>query len=234
MPVCVHYWKPYRRAVEYAESLTGDIIDDTGGDCLIVELGPGARPFSLATEFVGRFDAQGGKEYPGTFHQCDLSRESLPYDDDSVDFLYCRHTIEDLDDPAWCLSEIARVAKAGYIETPSPIAELAYGVDAPTEGIVRPWRGYHHHRSIVWDSNGTLSVIAKWPFIEHLDSKEADEHWAELLNSSPLYWNTYFGWTGKLKWHYYQHEIDYEIGPAYGAVLDRALAESQESAGRLP
>lgn len=235
MPVCVKFWKPYLRVVEYAEQLADDVIADNDGKALVVELGPGARPFSRANEFVGRFDAQGGLAYPGAFHNCDLSRDDLPYDDDSVDFIYVRHTIEDLDDPAWCLSEIARVAKAGYIESPSPIVEMTRGVDATTvDGDPTPWRGYYHHRSFVWDSNGTLSVVAKWPFIEHIATGIADEHWATLLNAGPLLWNTYFGWTGKLKWKYHQHEVDYEIGPAYGELLDRALAECQESAGRLP
>lgn len=229
MPVCTRYWKPYRRAVEYAERLA----DECPG--LIVELGPGARPFSRATEFVGRFENQFGVEYNGKWHQCDLSRERLPYLNDSVDFLYARHVIEDLDDPAWCLSEIARVAKAGYIETPSPIAEMCRGVDVSHgDGRTPEWRGYHHHRSFVWDSNGTLSVIAKWPIVEHVPTGDGDEYWAGLLNEGPLYWNTYFAWTGELKWHYYQHELDYEIGKNYGSVLDVAITECMESAGRLP
>lgn len=231
MPVCIHYWKPYRPAVEYAEQLADAVASAKAGPALIVELGPGARPFSRANEFVGRFDAQGGTPYPGVFHRCDLSRDALPYDDASVDFLYVRHTIEDLDDPAWCLSEIARVAKAGYIEAPSPIAEMSRGVDASlVQGKPAPWRGYYHHRSFVWDSAGTLHVVAKWPFIEHIDSGAGDAHWSELLNAGPLHWNTYFAWSGQLPFHYHQHELDYEIGPQYGALLDRAIAESQASA----
>lgn len=228
MPVTTDHWAPYRKAVEFAESLA----EQAGGLC--VELGPGNRPFRLAAEFVGRDPGQARSGYNGTFHQLNLSRDELPWADGEVGFLYCRHTIEDLDDPDWCLSEIRRVARAGYIETPSPIAELCKGVDAERAltGKRPPWRGYHHHRSIVWDANSELSVVAKWPFIEYLDGDT--EAYADLLNGGPLYWNTYFAWTGALKYRVYRHEVDYDIGPAYGQLLDRAVAESVDSARRLP
>lgn len=235
MPVVTDHWSPYRRAVEFAEQRAMDALNDGKG--LVVELGPGNRPFSIATEFVGRDPSQSRAGYAGTFHQLNLSNDELPWDDDEVDFLYCRHTIEDLDDPEWCLSEIRRVAKAGYIETPSPIAEFCKGVDAEVAatGQRPPWRGYYHHRSIVWDSNGTLSVVGKFPLLEHVDiGKQNEETLAELLNAGPLHWNTYFAWTGKLQYRIYRNEVDFEVGKSYGDLIDKALRESQESAWRLP
>jgi hypothetical protein len=223
MPVTAHHWTPWRKALEYAESLA------TG---FVVELGPGARPFRPATEFVGRDITQHEGGYPGTFHALDLSSDRLPWADQSVDFLYTRHTLEDLDNSAWCLSEIRRVAKAGYIETPSPIAELCRGVDAGTHGGPPPWRGYHHHRSILW-SGECLNVVAKWPFIEHVRFNDGEEILAELLNRGPLYWNTYHSWTGPLEYRVWRHEVDYDIGPGYGLVLDQAIREGQDSCHRF-
>lgn len=233
MPVTVHHWAPFRRAVEYAEQLAMNALNDGNG--LVVELGPGNRPFRLAAEFVGRDPTQSKYGYSGTFHQLNLSNDSLPWNDGEVAFLYCRHTLEDLDDPEWCLSEIRRVARAGYIETPSPIAELSRGVDVTLKtGATSPWRGYHHHRSIVWDNNGTITVLAKLPFIEHVNLHKAEDTLAELLNSGPLYWNTYFAWTGPLPYRIHRHEVDYEIGEHYGELLDQAVAACIDSAQRLP
>lgn len=234
MPVVTDFWAPYRRAVEYAEQLAMNAIDDGKG--LVVELGPGNRPFSLATDFVGRDPTQSRNGYAGTFHQINLSNEELPWDDDEVSFLYARHTIEDLDDPDWCLSEIQRVAKAGYIETPSPIVECCKGVDAELakNGKRPPWRGYNHHRSICWDSAGEFSVVGKFPMLEYIDLGAGEETLADLLNTGPLHWNTYFAWTGKLRYRIYRHEVDFEVGHGYGELLDKAMTESQESARRLP
>lgn len=217
------YWEPWDKALRYADQLAINVECDTDGRGLIVELGPGKRPFRHAREFAGR---EPETRYEGTFHRCDLSRDYLPWSDDEVAFLYCRHTLEDLDDPEWCLSEIQRVARAGYIETPSPVAELTRGVDAGDDRP--PWRGYHHHRSIVWDSNGVLSVVAKYPIVEHMDLNGS-----RVLRDGPLHWNTYFSWTGQLPYKVHRHEVDYQISTGYGALLDRALKESQESCGRF-
>lgn len=233
MPVTTDHWAPFRKAVEYAEQCAMDALDDGKG--LVVELGPGNRPFRLATEFVGRDPTQARDGYTGTFHQLNLSNDELPWDDGEVAFVYMRHTLEDLDDPEWCLSEICRVARAGYIETPSPIAECCRGVDAERAVTQKrpPWRGYHHHRSIVWDGNGTLNVLAKFPFIEHVDFGPLEQQMCDTLNGGPLYWNTYFAWTGALPYRIHRHEVDYEIGHDYGALLDRALLESEQSCRRL-
>lgn len=238
MPIKVDHWSPYRPAVEYAESLA----EQAGGLC--VELGPGNRPFRLATEFVGRDPQQCRDGYDGKFHQLNLSNESLPWGDGEVSFLFCRHTIEDLDDPEWCLSEIRRVARAGYIETPSPLAEMCRGVDAERAANNKrpPWRGYHHHRSFVWSGTTLvrkaervpcLNVVGKFPFIEHVNLEAGEEALADLLNSGPLYWNTYHSWTGPLEYRIWRHEMDFEVGPSYGQFLERALKESQESCARF-
>jgi len=220
-----HRWVPWRPAVEFAERLAD-------GKSLVVELGPGKRPFRPATQFVGRPKTNDViaalPEYAGTFHDLDLSRDELPWGDGEVDFLYTRHTLEDLDDPIWCLREIQRVAKSGYIETPSVINELCRGVDAPIDtGERAPWRGYHHHRSFVWSDGKTLQVCPKYHVIEHVQLTEQNLY--DKLNEGPLYWNTYFWWEGRLPFKAYQHELDFEIGHDYGMLLTRAADESANS-----
>ena len=60
---------------------------------------------------------------------CD--REPYPFDDDELDFVICSHTLEDVRDPIWVCSEMARIAKAGYIEVPSRLEEQSYGFQGP-------------------------------------------------------------------------------------------------------
>lgn len=94
----------------------------------------------------------------------DLSTDDLPYADDSVDYVFCRHTIEDLADPTHLLSEIQRVAKAGYLETPSVLTEVSRGVDAAGCHC-----GYSHHRWMCYSENGSFTCLAKYPCVEYLD-----------------------------------------------------------------
>jgi hypothetical protein len=71
---------------------------------------------------------------------CD--REPWPFADDSFDFVVCAQTLEDVRDPVFVCAEMARVARAGYLETPSWRAELIAGVNGP-------WTGYSHHHWLV-------------------------------------------------------------------------------------
>lgn len=65
-----------------------------------------------------------------------------PFEDDQFDFAVCSHTLEDVRDPVWVCQELSRVAKAGYIETPSRAEEQCWGVHGP-------WVGWSHHRWLV-------------------------------------------------------------------------------------
>jgi len=55
------------------------------------------------------------------------SIENLPFRDDTFDYLYAVHVLEHAENPTQALQELERVARAGYIETPTPFAERLYG-----------------------------------------------------------------------------------------------------------
>jgi hypothetical protein len=68
---------------------------------------------------------------------CDC--DPWPFEADQFDFVICSQTLEDIRDPIWVCSEIARVGKAGYIEVPSRLEEQTVGVNGD-------WPGWAHHR----------------------------------------------------------------------------------------
>jgi SAM-dependent methyltransferase len=49
--------------------------------------------------------------------------EHLPFKDQEFDYVICRHVLEHVDDPIQFVKEQARVAKMGYMETPSILGE---------------------------------------------------------------------------------------------------------------
>jgi SAM-dependent methyltransferase len=143
----------------------------------------------------------------------------LPFADKSVDFIYCRHVLEDLHNPLHVCQEMSRVAKAGYIETPSPIAEVCYGTDGMVNGKPPTWRGYHHHRNIIWNDCGTLYILPKLPIIEHLVLGELEWQLPAMLNAGPAHWNTYLFWTGEIKNRFMLHERDFVIAENYSDLI---------------
>src|SRR5690242_10077189 len=169
------HWAPVKEVYDY---LTNVLIPK---DAKVLEIGPGHCPFARADVSVDFVDVPGVKNLV----KCDLANEALPFKDKEFDFVVARHVLEDMFNPFPLCAEMSRVAKAGYCEVPSPMAELGRGVD----GGSPPFRGYHHHRFIGWIFNKELRFVSKYPFVEYirLDENRVDES----LRQSERYWNTY-------------------------------------------
>lgn len=73
--------------------------------------------------------------------------ENLPFADKEFDYVICRHVLEHVDDPIRFVEEQARVAKMGYMETPSLLGEYI----APKES----------HRWVIQDIDGKLVLYDK-------------------------------------------------------------------------
>ena len=89
----------------------------------ILEVGPGMCKFPLSNKIVGY------NEKVDNYVSLDIDEEKLPFIDKEIDFIYSRHTLEDIQNPNFAMSEIIRCCKSGYIETPSPLIEVTKGVD---------------------------------------------------------------------------------------------------------
>lgn len=217
------HWGPNREMLDYVLSVVPD-------DATVLEIGPGHIPFPKAKTFV---DLRPLGNLPGAFHQVDLDHNPLPFEDKSFDYVYCRHVLEDMINPFLLCREMQRVAHAGYIETPSPMAEICRGVD----GGSPPWRGYFHHRYLVWNSNGELRFVAKLPVIEYLNqagNQGVDEYKICFdLRHRPPFWNTYYFWNDTLPVRNLQWPQDFLILEQYPAVLARAIADSEASTKAL-
>lgn len=185
----------------------------------VLEIGPGATPFPAATEFVDWIARTELGDRP--VHVVDVNRDRLPFDDRAFDFVYCRHVVEDLYDPIWLCREITRVGRAGYVEAPSPMAEYSRGVD----GDPATWRGYMHHRYLVWSSGGELHFLPKYPIIEHLDL-DIEPEVAELLAADPLHWNTYHFWDDTLATRLHRHDHEFQVQASYGEIIVAAIEAS--------
>ena len=182
----------------------------------MLDVGPGHCPLPWATASVDFVDV------PGAVNQvkCDLTNEPLPFPDKSFDFIYCRHLLEDSWNPFPICAEMSRVGKAGYIETPSPIAELCRGVD----GGSPHYCGYHHHRFIVWEHDGKLLFVSKYPVVEYLALEQ--DRLVSALRQGPRYWNTYYLWEDRIDVQHRQSPLDFDIGCDYPVLLKDAINQS--------
>ena len=138
-------------------------------DALVLEVGGWASPFARADWALdlmpyatrGLYDYDREREAARERFSAErwltrdiCEREPWPFADGQFDFAVCAHTLEDVRDPIWVCAELARVARAGYVEVPSIREELAWGVEGE-------WVGRHHHRWLVDAVDGGLEFVAK-------------------------------------------------------------------------
>jgi hypothetical protein len=155
--------------------LTGSadrILQEVPDDAVVLDVGGWADPFARADwvldlmpyETRGLYARQGWTESRAelperfsrdTWMQRDMcDRAPFPFDEHQIDFAVCSHTLEDVRDPVWVCSELARVAKAGYIEVPSRLEEQSWGVEGP-------FVGWGHHRWLIDVSVDTIEFVVK-------------------------------------------------------------------------
>jgi SAM-dependent methyltransferase len=92
-----------------------------------------------------------------------------PFPDKFFDFSFCSHLLEDVRDPLAVARELTRVAKAGYVETPSREREIfAKGRWAALAARCGrpPEVGFYHHRWFVEAAGTHLTFTAKTAEIE--------------------------------------------------------------------
>jgi Methyltransferase domain len=154
------------------ESSARRILAELADDAVVLDLGGWADPFPRADwvidmmpyESRGLYERRGWVERGSsererftrrTWIERDLcDREPFPFEDRQVDFAVCSHTLEDVRDPIWVCEELARVAKAGYLEFPSRLEEQSWGVEGR-------FVGWGHHRWLVDVGENGLEFVVK-------------------------------------------------------------------------
>lgn len=97
------------------------------------------------------------------FVRLDVTKRKLPFEDKEFDFCLCTHTLEDLPTPFLAIEEMSRVAKRGYIATPSMGKDMTFGSVDMTSYLSGPVRvpGLGHHKWFFVNDNGVLKIIPK-------------------------------------------------------------------------
>lgn len=177
----------------------------------VLDIGSGGRPHARATVLADRFlEDSGHREGRGlTRDRRPLvlaAGESLPFRDGAFDYCICCHVLEHADDPARFLTEMQRVAKAGFIETPSALHEWMFGI--PPYDTVHKW---------LIDRDGSTLVLApkasdtsRHPFQHLLDNlRLSDPYFIRWMETAPQLLTVQHFWSGT---------IDYRISETTSAL----------------
>lgn len=121
----------------------------------VLDIGGGHSPLPEATVVV-EYNLTSGHDRDGHLVKLDAryieaDAQALPFPDQDFDFAYATHVFEHVREPALACTEMMRVARRGFIETPRKMTEL--------------FAGYPSHRWLVDVENGVLTFERRW-FVE--------------------------------------------------------------------
>jgi len=162
------------------------ILQSVGADDVVLDIGAWGRPLTRADWVMDLmpYETRGlyGRDGPDperfssdTWIRRDIcDREPYPFDDKSVDFVICSHTLEDVRDPIWVCDEMVRIAKAGYVEVPSRLEEQSYGFQGP-------WAGWGHHRWLIERDGDRLDFVFKHHVLHNRESDRFPEGFQQTL-----------------------------------------------------
>ena len=121
-----------------------------GKEALVLEVGSGGNPYPRANVLLDAYESTRERHWAPLVADRPMVLgfvEDLPFKDKAFDFVIASHVLEHSAEPKKFLSELQRVAKAGYIETPDAFMER-----------LNPYRD---HRLEVTARDGRLEINKK-------------------------------------------------------------------------
>ncbi len=229
-----HYWYVHpiiiQKLIDYCKKHNCNTVIDVGCSDIAFPEATHCVDFSDKISTVGHISIENKMKI-------DIDFQQIPHRDKFFDFCYCRHTLEDIQNPDFAFKEMMRCSKRGYIETPSPLIELLRRVDGSTmNGDPNlNYRGYIHHRYIVWTNRKTNTIyfLPKYPVVEYINfDKTFLKQMTYVANKYPVYWNNYYVWdneTNKPSVVVYKNGVNFKILDDYSNLLYEAIMCSFEN-----
>lgn len=175
---------------------------------LVLEVGSGGNPYARANVLLDAYEVTRERHWAPLVADRPTVLgfvENLPFRDKAFDFVIASHVLEHSTDPARFLSELQRVAKAGYIETPDAFMER-----------VNPYRD---HRLEITVRDGKLIIRKK-------SAWQADPELVELYEYRAKPWVS--GETIP------QHPFDFHVRYYWEDTINYSLVNPNEDACWTP
>ena len=182
---------------------------------LVLEVGSGGSPYSRSNVLCDPYEETAERHYEPLIKDRPIIQafaEELPFKDNAFDFVIASHVLEHSSNPIKFLSELQRVATAGYIEVPDAFMErlTAYPfhkleITEKNETLIISYKKntIHDEEVVSMFSNKASNIFPKWaksfPFNFHVRyywSKDKGGIKYKILNPEVnLNWN----WNSDIK-----------------------------------
>ena len=160
---------------------------------LVLEIGSGNRPRKrsnvLCDKFIEDNYQRGGNLIVDHRPFVAADGLALPFKDKCFDYVITSHILEHVDDPRRFVQELTRVARAGYIETPTELGEKIFGWS------FHKWMAHLESDTIVLRPRQEDSIFGDF-FHRHY---ERDTLFAEFVDSHYDDFYVRYEWKGEIK-----------------------------------
>lgn len=216
-------------------SATERILRELPDDAVVLDVGGWAEPFARADWVIDLMpyatrglygapvDPAAERFGEATWVVRDVcDRDPWPFADGQFDFAICSQTLEDLRDPVGVCRELQRVARAGYLEVPTRLAEQSKGVEGD-------WPGWSHHHWFCDPEDGGIAFTFKHHVV-HRPGNHRDDGAALALEDRVwgLFWEGSFPYRERVLFD--PHELEAELR----ATVETKRTVSSVSRRRLP
>lgn len=183
-------------------------------DALVLEVGSGGNPYCRANVLLDAYESTHERHWAPlvTGRPTVLGFvESLPFKSGCFDFVIASHVLEHSSNPQQFLSELQRVAKAGYIEAPDAFMER-----------INP---YKFHRLEITIRENKLIITKKSSWLIEPDTVELYEDKVKPLLTTKLIPKNPFAFHVR---YYWENSIDFTVvNPEVNADWEARLDDSQ-------
>lgn len=169
----------------------------------ILDIGCSTNALSAATHLVDYID--NSLLYPDKkFIVQDLNGNPiLPFDDGSIDFVYCSHVLEHLDNPESLLREIIRIGKGGMIIVPTKLEDNLYSFDAVKIGETYLTDRYGHKWWFDYGRDSILEICDRKRVLRRLPQSEIEI--SSLRKYMPNAFELSIYWSDQISWQFVHH-----------------------------
>ena len=186
-------------------------------NALVLEVGSGGNPYPRANVLLDAYESTRERHWVPLKVDRPMVLgyvESLPFRDGAFDFVIASHVLEHSPAPERFLSELQRVARAGYIEVPDAFMER-----------VNP---YHDHRLEITSREGRLVIRKKSGWRADPELVELYEHQAkplvagQLIPTHPFAFHVRHYWKSHISFKVINPEVRADWQPPAGALNGHA------------
>lgn len=195
---------------------------------LVLEVGSGGNPYFRSNVLLDAYEETRER------HWVPLVRdrptvlgfvEHLPFRDKAFDFVIASHVLEHSTDPARFLSELQRVAKAGYIEVPDAFMER-----------INPYRD-HRLEITLRDGRLVISKKADWcadaELVELYEACVKKILTRETMRRHPFSFHVRYYWQDNITYEILNPEVDADWSPPSGGGPQTRSPSVRQKLGSL-